>query len=101
MRSLWPTPLPRPVLLALGLATALWLSGCASVIRLENDVQSYPHWTATERPVAATASASSACLLSATTGPSKRSSKPGWPNGSKRPAWRPCPRTAPPAGWLK
>jgi len=52
MRSLWPTPLPRPVLLALGLATALWLGGCASVIRLENDVQSYPHWTATERPVA-------------------------------------------------
>lgn len=34
----------RWVALGLGLGAALWLSGCASVIRLENDVQSYARW---------------------------------------------------------
>lgn len=41
------TVLPRGLrwaALGLGLGAALWLGGCASVIRLENDVQSYARW---------------------------------------------------------
>lgn len=42
--------LTRPALVALGMAAALMLGGCASVIRLDHDVQSYPQWPEAQRP---------------------------------------------------
>ena len=41
---------PRLPWLVLAWALALLLGGCASVIRLENDVRSYPQWANHERP---------------------------------------------------
>lgn len=40
----------RPALIALGMALALALGGCASVIRLDNDVRSYPQWQEGQSP---------------------------------------------------
>ncbi|NIC41382.1 hypothetical protein [Aquabacterium sp. A08] len=42
----------RGAALGLACASALWLGGCAGVIRLDNDVQSYPRWPAQAAPAA-------------------------------------------------